>query len=98
MTDDPLKVELGDRSYDIRFYQSAPDAIARDIKPFCPERVLIVSNDAVWSRHGEALQGALSKQGIQADIELIGDGERFKSLDSTSKVYDRLIKERYARK
>lgn len=92
-----VRVELGERSYSVRFYRGETARVATDIKPFCPERALVVSNETVWNLHGEALQAQLANAGIQAEVLLIGDGERFKTLETTSQVYDRLISGRYSR-
>jgi 3-dehydroquinate synthase len=94
----PVRVELGERSYDIRFYAGDVQQMARDLAPFCTEQALIVSNEAIWQAHGAALQQALSQAGIKASVHLMGDGERFKVLESISKMYDQLIAERFGRK
>lgn len=94
----PVRVELGERSYDVRFYTGDVNRMAGDIAPFCPERALIVSNEPIWKAHGAALQSALSGAGVETSVHLMGDGEKYKSLDSISKMYDQLIGERFSRK
>ncbi|RMH27044.1 MAG: 3-dehydroquinate synthase [Candidatus Hydrogenedentota bacterium] len=93
-----VRVELGERSYDIRFYHDEPDALACDLAPYCPERALIVSNPTIWNLHGEALASALTRAGVDFIVELIGDGEEFKTLATASTLYDRLIRERFTRR
>jgi 3-dehydroquinate synthase len=95
---EPVRVELGERSYDIRFYRDRTDALAADIAPFCPEKALIVSNETIWNAHGTALLDSLTKAGVDSFVALIGDGERHKTLESTSAIYDVLIQKRYGRK
>jgi 3-dehydroquinate synthase len=50
-------------------------------------RRFIVSNPTVWKLHGEALQGLSSSEPI-----LIPDGERFKTLQTTARIYEALIR------
>lgn len=51
-------------------------------------RRFIVSNPVVWRLHGERLRGALGG----GDPILLPDGERFKTLQSVSKIYESLIR------
>jgi 3-dehydroquinate synthase len=53
-------------------------------------RRFVVSNATVWRLHGEALQRALGAP--PADIVLIPDGERYKTLQTTARIYDALIR------
>lgn len=93
----PIRVELGPRSYDIRFYESDPEAVARDVRPFCPERPFVVSNETIWKLHGDRFQAALRASGMDPLIALVGDGEKYKTLDSASALYDELIAARCSR-
>ena len=52
-------------------------------------RRFVVSNPLVWRLHGEQLQRAL---GGAVEPILIPDGERYKNLQSVSRIYDALIK------
>jgi 3-dehydroquinate synthase len=51
-------------------------------------RRFVVSNPVVWKLHGECVQGALG--GV--DPILIPDGERHKTLQSVSRIYEALIR------
>ncbi len=93
-----VRVELGERSYDIRFYWDAVEVLAQDLAPFCPEGAFVVSNPTIWELHGQRLHEALAKAGVRAVVELIGDGERFKTLETVARLYDRLIEERFSRR
>lgn len=95
---DTVRVELGERSYDIRFYWDEPEALARDLAPFCPEGAFVVSNPTIWHLHGDRFARALEVAGVRACVELIGDGERFKTLETAARLYDRLIAERFGRR
>ena len=48
----------------------------------------IVSNPTVWRLHGTRLQAAIGG----TDPILISDGERFKTLQSVSRIYEALIR------
>jgi len=94
----PLRVELGECGYDIRFLENEPDEMARAIQPFCPEGAFVVSNETIWSLHGESFMAAMRKAGINAAVTMTGDGERFKTLESASRLYDELIRGRFGRR
>jgi 3-dehydroquinate synthase len=87
----PVRIDLhtGERSSTILFAENIIDRLpgvleAQRIGP----RRFIVSNPVVWRLHGEQIQRAFP------DIEpiLIPDGERFKNLQSVSRIYDALIR------
>lgn len=94
----PVRVELGERSYSIVFYNDDLGGIARDLAPFCPERALILSNDTIWGIHGAAMGDALKSAGVDFSLALVPDGERFKTLETVSSIYDQLIEERFSRR
>jgi len=52
-----------------------------------PRRRLIVSNPTVWKLHGAALRRASDSEPI-----LIPDGERYKTLQTTARIYEGLIR------
>jgi len=93
-----VRVDLGERSYDIAFYWDEAEALARDVAPWCPEGAFIVSNPTIWQLYGARLEAALSAAGVRTVVELIGDGERFKTLETAAQLYDRLIAERFTRR
>ncbi len=94
----PVRVELGERSYDIRFFHDQPDAVAAAIRPFCPERALVVTNETVWAARGAAFAAALTRAGVSHEVVAVGDGEKYKTLESASALYDRLIGGHYSRR
>jgi 3-dehydroquinate synthase len=52
-------------------------------------RRFVVSNPAIWRLHGEQVQAVL---GTAVEPILIPDGERYKNLQSVSRIYDALIR------
>lgn len=95
---DSLRVELDERSYDIRFYNDDIDQMARDIKPFCPEKTLIITNETIWRNHGEKLADAFEKAQIVFYVWKMQDGEKFKTLPSASDAFDYLVQNKFSRK
>lgn len=70
------------------------DGISGELSSFLSEagvgaRRFIVSNPTVWKLHGEALQKSI---GADAQVVLIPDGERYKTLQTTSRIYEALIR------
>jgi 3-dehydroquinate synthase len=55
-----------------------------------PSRRIIVSSPSVWRLHGEPLAQALP----QAPIVLVPDGERYKTLQTATRIFDALVRER----
>lgn len=55
--------------------------------------LLIVSSARVWNRHGKLLRDV---RGTTPPV-LIGDGERAKTLDTVSRIYDALIRRKFDR-
>jgi hypothetical protein len=49
-------------------------------------KILIVSNRKVSDLYGDTVLRSLSQSGFEVSIELVGDGERFKSLRTVEKV------------
>ena len=62
---------------------------------FVGRQALVVSNAAVADRYLERLRESLSAERV--DVALIGDGERFKTLDTYAALIDRLIAGRHNR-
>jgi len=87
----PVRLDLhtGERSSTILIAENIIDRLpmvleAQRIGP----RRFIVSNPVVWRLHGEQIQRAFG--GVEPI--LIPDGERFKTLQSVSRIYDALIR------
>lgn len=94
---DPVHVALGDRSYDISFHADIT-GLGTAIAPHCPERAVVISNETIWALYGEAFMQALAAAGVDAAVWLMGDGEKYKSVETTSAAWDFLIEGRYSRK
>ena len=85
-----ISVELGARSYQIR--------IGHRILPYVTElldlqsaRFLVVTDDNVRTPHAEMVLQALTASGCHGSIACVPAGERSKSLDTLSTLYDQLV-------
>ncbi len=56
-----------------------------------PRKVVIVSNELVFSLYGDVVQTNLIDAGYDVAKILIGDGEKYKTLTTLSTVYDQLV-------
>jgi 3-dehydroquinate synthase len=74
-----VRVELGDRSYDICIGSGNLDQIGDRLEKFrFSPRVAIVSNPTVYSFYGEKIKAAFRRKGFDAYEVLIPDGEQYK--------------------
>src|SRR5882724_9081386 len=94
-----LNVALGDRSYDIHLVPGGLKAAGALIKKTCPvaRRLLVISNKRVFNLYGSSLTESLRAAGFLVEPFLIGDGERFKSLQTAEKVLSFLIEAGFER-
>lgn len=92
-----LHVELGDRSYDIRIGPGLLGRLDRSLKEYgLSGKVAVVTNKTVYGLYGKKVENQLKKR-FQVKTIQIPDGERFKTLATATKVYDRLIKGKFDR-
>ena len=54
-------------------------------------RATVISNQEIWTRHGQALDDSLRAAGLSFDLIEVPEGEAFKSLDTLSMVYKALV-------
>ncbi|MEL6665667.1 MAG: 3-dehydroquinate synthase [Pseudomonadota bacterium] len=87
-----VRVELGTRSYDILI---GADLIARSgqlIAPFTKQdRVFVLSDETVWSLHGEALQTGLATGGLTGLQKVLPAGESTKNWALLGETLDWLL-------
>ncbi|MCW2277308.1 3-dehydroquinate synthase [Heliophilum fasciatum] len=91
-------VDLGERSYPIRIGSGVLAEVGTWLarQPGAPQ-VLIVTNEAVNSRWGEALRSSIKAAGLAVETVAIADGEEHKNLATLSMLYDRAIAMRLER-
>lgn len=61
------------------------------------KRVAVVTQAVIERTYGKRLRSSLRSAGISADVLRIPSGERYKNLDTVSRLYDRLIRSGYTR-
>jgi 3-dehydroquinate synthase len=91
-----LNVALGERSYPIYIgadlLRRAEELLLRHIRS---KQVLIVSNETVAPLYLQSVSSALS--GLQAETLVLPDGEQYKTLETTAKIFDVLLAHRFSR-
>lgn len=95
-----VNVALGANSYPI----IVEPGCSADVGPWLAARqyrhVHVISQDAVWQRHGPAVQRGLEQAGLWAGadmVSLVPDGEAAKSWDVAGQLLDALVRRRLDR-
>lgn len=84
-----IDVSTPSRSYAVTLGEGAIEQLGQHLTQLrLPERRFVVSSPLVWRLHGQRLAGAV---GVVEPI-LIPDGERYKHLQTVSRIYDALIR------
>ena len=90
-----VEVDLGDRSYPIHI----GTGLLRDASLLAPHirgrQVCVISNDTIAPLYLDEVTRALS--GFDIISCILPDGEEFKTLDTVSTIYDRLLEARFSR-
>jgi 3-dehydroquinate synthase len=93
-----IRVELGERSYDIITGSNILEGIGDALKPFgLSPKIAIVSNPTVFSLYGEYLSASVKKAGFDLLTVTIPDGEEYKDLLWVEHIYDELLKHKLDR-
>ncbi len=93
-----IRVELKERSYDIRVERGVLKDIGRLVSGLgLKGRAAVVTNPTVGELYGGTVVESLSSAGLSPFLITLPDGEEYKSLEEASKVYDALIAERFER-
>ena len=90
-----LEVSLGERSYPIHIGSGLISDSALLERSVTAEQVLIVTNETVAPLYLERLEHGLRARNIHALV--LPDGEQYKTLDTFSRIIDRLIEMRFHR-
>lgn len=90
-----LTIDLGPRSYPILIGEGLLTQRELMTRHIPARRLLIVTNPTVAALHLESLRQGLT--GYDVSVEAIPDGERFKTLDTVSRLIDALIEARIGR-
>jgi len=93
-----IKVELGERSYDISIGSNVLDGIGEKLVSLgLSPKLALVSNPTVFSLYGERVSDSIKKAGFDLLTIIIPDGEEYKNLASLQHIYNELLKYRLDR-
>jgi 3-dehydroquinate synthase len=88
-----VRVELGERSYDIVMGSNMLGSIGASLKPFgFSPKAAIVSNPTVYPLYGDVVANSLKKAGFDVLTVIIPDGEEYKDLLWIEFIYSELLK------
>jgi len=98
MHTEQLTVGLGERSYPILIGSGILGRVGEELSRLAfPHRIAVISNSTVTTLYGEELLGSLAAAGFQAELISIGDGEKFKSLQTLEDIFGQLIRRGFDR-
>jgi len=96
---DTVRVELGERSYDIEIGAGILRTIGPKMKALgLGGKTGVITNDTVGPLYGAVVMDSLRDAGFDPVLLVIPDGEEYKSLPWASHLYDRLLSMRFDRK
>lgn len=86
-----LKIELGDRSYNIYIGSGLLDSIADLLCEAIPsKKYVVITNTTVDKLYGSKVKEGLLKRDLTVNLLTVPDGEEYKSLDSAGRLYEEL--------
>ncbi len=91
-----LEVDLGERSYPIYIGQNLLAQAELFLPYFDSTQVMVITNETIAPLYLEQFLSALSKQQTQAVI--LPDGEKYKTLEVTNRIFSALLEQRFDRK
>lgn len=92
MSTGKVSVPLGDRTYDIHVGPALLESAGALLAPMLPRpRVAIVTDENVFTAHGERLGQGLAASGIETDAIILKPGEQTKSFSELEKLTCRLL-------
>jgi 3-dehydroquinate synthase len=98
MSKSRIRVELGDRGYDIHVGAGLLDESGELISAACRgKNAAIVTNRRIGELYAHRLVESLGEAGISAQVIIIPTGERFKTLSTVARVYEKLLDQRLDR-
>ena len=87
-----LRVELGERSYDLLLESSGLSRIGEYLALLpVSKRALVVTNATVSSLYAQTITASLAASGFQVHWAIVPDGEEAKSLTWLSRLYDQAV-------
>ncbi len=87
-----VKVELGERSYDICIGYNILKKIGEILKPFnFSPKIAVVSNPTVFPLYGKEVCSSIRRSGFDILEVIIPDGEEHKNFNSLKRIFDELL-------
>lgn len=84
-----LRVNLGERSYEILIGSGVLHELGRYLLPFSfAPQVFLITNETVGKLYGAQVTTTLARAGFEVLCYEVPDGEEYKSLDSAYQLYD----------
>ena len=91
-----IRVELGDRSYDILIGNSILDIIGEKLKTFnFSPKIALISNEIVFSLYGNTVSESIKKAGFELLTVIIPDGEEYKNIENWVDFFHKVFLTRY---
>jgi 3-dehydroquinate synthase len=88
-----IRVELGERSYNIMIGNRILQDIGRTLEKFdFSARIALVSNTTVYPLYGSAVVRSLSASGFSCKEVILPDGEEFKTIASAEMIFEALLR------
>jgi len=88
-----IRVELGERSYDICMGSDILDGLGDNLKIFgLSPKICLISNPTVFPLYGERVSDSVKKAGFDLLTVIIPDGEGYKDLLRVQHIYNELLK------
>ena len=87
----PIRIDVrtASRAYRVHIGESLTERLGRLLDAAgATERRLLVSSPPIWKAHGQVVEKAVKG----AETILVPDGERFKTIQTVSRIYDALIR------
>lgn len=93
-----VRVELGERSYDICIGNNMLEHIGPKLKSFkTSPKTAIISNPTVYKLYGKAVLKSIKASGFDVIPVIIPDGEKYKDISIVQNIYGELLKHRLDR-
>ena len=86
-----IDIALGERSYPIYIGAALLERSAKLLEDRIPRDVLIVTNTTVEPLYARHLKNACDAAGRRVSVLALPDGEQYKTLETTSKIFDALV-------
>lgn len=93
-----VRVDLGERSYDILIDSGILPNIGEAINGFAFSKVAVISNPTVFNLYGDVVINSLKNSGFEPLRVIIPDGEEYKNYNQTYQILTELLKNKLDRK